>query len=184
MKAYDSFQTSLYVFLFICAAVMILLGCRFGWKYMVQKKRCTEKAEGIVVGYTKRTRGGEGSRLRLPIVEYTVEQKQYRIVGPEYRAYITKTSRRRAKKGAKQDFTTDVYRQTFRESIETSGFLDVVSNPMEELFPQGTQVPVFYDPEKPRLAYVLRYCNCRYMFWMPLLTGILLIVADILCIIF
>ena len=184
MKGYASFQTSLYLMLCVTAVVLIVLGCRFGWKYMIQKKRCTEKTTGIVVGYTKRTRGGEGSRVRLPIVEFTADQKQYRVVGPEYRAYVTKTSRRTAKKGAEHEFTTDVYRQTFRESIRESGFLDVVSNPMEELFPQGTQVPVFYDPERPKLAYVLRYCNCRYIFWLPLWTGLVLLLVDLLCIMF
>lgn len=184
MNGYASIQMTLYLLFFLCGVLMICTGCRLGWKYMVQKKRCSQKTDGIVVGYTKKIRGGEGSHVRLPIVEYTVDGVQYRTEGPEYRAYIIKTSSTSAKKGAEHTYTTDVYRQTFKETIRRSGFLDVVGNPMESLFPQGSLVPVYYDPDKPKLSYVLRYCNCRYIFWLPVLSGILVLAAEVLLIVF
>lgn len=184
MKGYASIQMTLYLLFFLCAVVMIVMGCRLGWKYMIQKKRCSQKADGIVVGYTRKIRGGEGSQIRLPMVEYTVDGVQYRVVGPEYRAYMTKTAAASAKKGTEHKYTTDVYRQTFKETIYRGSFVTVVGNPMETLFPQGSSIPVYYDPERPRLAYVLRYCNCRYIFWMPVMGGILILLTEILLIIF
>ena len=184
MKEYAAIETHICLLLLVAGALLIFFGCRSGWKYMVQKKRCTDKTDGIVVGYSRRGYGGEGSCIHLPVVEYTVLQKQYRIIGPEYRAYVTKTTRLKAEKGAEHEYTTEVRNQVFRESIRKSGFLDTVGNPMEKLFPQGSLIPVYYDPEKPKLAYVLRYCNCCYIFWMGLLTGLLLLGIDLFLIIF
>ena len=98
MKEYAAIETHICLLLLVAGALLIFLGCRFGWKYMVQKKRCTDKTDGIVVGYSRRGYGGEGSCIHLPVVEYTVLQKQYRIIGPEYRAYVTKTTRLKAEK--------------------------------------------------------------------------------------
>ena len=106
------------------------------------------------------------------------------MTGPEYRSYVTRTVSVTKKKGREHTYTTDIYRQTFKETICRGSFVTVAGNPMETLFPQGSHVPVYYDPQRPKLAYVLRYCNCRYIFWMPLLCGIGLLVADFLFIIF
>lgn len=184
MKEYTALESNICLLFMAAGVLLIVLGCRFGWKYMIQKRRCTEKTDGVVVGYSRRTYGGEGSQIHLPVVEYTVSQKQYRVTGPEYRAYVTKTSRLKADKGAEHEYTTEVKRQVFHESIRRSGFLDVVGNPMESLFPQGCQLPVYYDPERPKLAYVLRYCNCRYIFWLPVLTGCMILIADLCMVIF
>lgn len=184
MKGYASIQMSLYLLVFFCAVFMIIMGCKLGWKYMIQKKHCTKKAEGTVVGYGKKIISGEKSQIRLPQVEYTVDGVQYRVTGPEYRSYVTRTVSVTKKKGREHTYTTDIYRQTFKETICRGSFVTVAGNPMETLFPQGSHVPVYYDPQRPKLAYVLRYCNCRYIFWMPLLCGIGLLVADFLFIIF
>lgn len=184
MRGYASVQMTLYLFFFLCGVLMIVMGCRLGWKYMIQKKRCTQKTKGIVVGYTKKIRGGEGSRIRLPLVEYTVDGVQYRVVGPEYRSYVTKTASASSEKGTEHKYTTDVYRQAFKEIICRGSLVTVVGNPMETLFPQGTSVPVYYDPEQPKLAFVLRYCNCRYVFWLPVLGGVLTLLSEFLMIIF
>ncbi len=178
MKGYSSVQTTLDLLLFLCGVILIVMGCKLGWKYMIQKRRCKARTEGIVVGYAKKISGGQGSQLRLPIVEYMVEGKLYRVTGPEYRAYITKTTSVTDKNSERHQFTTDVHKQTFRENIIRGDFLTVVANPMETLFPQGSHVPVYYDPEQPKLAYVLRYCKCRYVFWLPVLAGFLLLVTE------
>lgn len=182
MKGYASIQLTLYLLLFFCSVFMIFMGCKLGWKYMIQKKRCRQKTDGIVVGYAKRIRSDENSQIRLPLVEYSVNGVQYRIVGPEYKAYVTKTVSAAKKKGAEHKYTTDVYRQTFREIICRGSFVTVVGNPMETLFPQGSRIPVYYDPERPKLAYVLRYCNCRYIFWLPVLCGAGLLIVEFLMI--
>ena len=184
MKGYASVQMNLFLLIFLCGVLMILMGCRRGWKYLIQKKHCSRKAEGTVVGYGKRISVGSGSQIRLPVVEYTVDGVQYRVTGPEYRSFVTRTVSVEEKKDAHHTYTTDVYRQTFKETICRGSFVTVAGNPMETLFPQGSHVTVYYDPQQPKLAYVLRYCNCRYIFWMPLLCGIGFLVVDLLFIIF
>ena len=39
-----------------------------------------------------------------------------------------------------------------------------------------------YDPENPKLAYVKRYCNKKWMFWTMFLTSILVLIMDIIII--
>ncbi|WP_408632280.1 DUF3592 domain-containing protein [Muricomes intestini] len=44
---------------------------------------------------------------------------------------------------------------------------------LAQLFPKGSTIDVFYNPNKPKLAYVLRYCNAKWTFWLFLFGAIL-----------
>ena len=37
-------------------------------------------------------------------------------------------------------------------------------NPMEKLYPIGSEVEVHYSPENSKLSYAIRYCNKRVLF--------------------
>lgn len=49
------------------------------------------RTNGTVTGYSAVSYGGEGSAVHLPVARYTVEGQEYRVTGPRYRGYVTRT---------------------------------------------------------------------------------------------
>lgn len=161
---------------FIFALVLFILAFKLGWKYMIQEKRCTAKTTGTVVKYTFASRG---SAVNLPVVQYEVAGKKYKVVGPEYKWYYTKTTSSLRNKATEQTYTTDIYAQNFHHSIKNNSMISFTKNPMAQLFPLFSQIDVYYDPDNPKLAYVLRYCNRKFLFWMTLVAGTVVLVAEV-----
>ena len=50
---------------------------------------------------------------------------------------------------------------------------------MAEQYPVGTVLPVWFDPQKPQRSYVLRCVDNRWVFWMLLLLGAMLLAGCI-----
>ena len=75
------------ILLSIGSFVLFILAFKLFYKYIIQEKRCTSKVKGIIKKYTLATRGGENSGIHLPVVHYIVNGKEYKVVGPEYKAY-------------------------------------------------------------------------------------------------
>ncbi|WAW15374.1 hypothetical protein [Peptostreptococcus equinus] len=50
---------------------------------------------------------------------------------------------------------------------------------MEELYSLNSEVDVFYDDKNPRLAYVKRYCDKKYLFWLGLINVLVILIIDI-----
>jgi len=50
-------------------------------------KRCTERTEGVIIRYSYALYNG----ISLPVVEYTVDGNQYKVVGPKFRSAILNT---------------------------------------------------------------------------------------------
>lgn len=153
------------IFLSIGGIVLILLAYALGYKYLIQEKRCTCLTKGRVRRYTISRRGN----VHLPIVYYRVDGLEYHVTGPEYKAYITVTKRGPA---AGNTVEYQEKNQVFKVSRTLNSFAGVYANPMEELYPLGSEVNVYYDPAKPKLAYVERYCNNKWLFWLMFLTGV------------
>ena len=51
---------------------------------------------------------------------------------------------------------------------------------MAHIYPVGTEMDVFYDPKKPRLAYASRYCDKKWVFYLMLFSGLAILIVDIL----
>jgi len=49
---------------------------------------------------------------------------------------------------------------------------------MEKIYPIGSEIDVYYDENNPKLAYVLRYCNRKWTFWLIFLSGLFTLVLD------
>jgi len=47
------------------------------------------------------------------------------------------------------------------------------------MYPLNSEIDVYYDPNNPKLAYVLRYCNKKWAFWLTFLTAIVVLITDI-----
>ena len=141
---------------------------------LIQEKKCTKKVKGIVKKYTLGSHGGNG--IHLPIVSYTVDGKEYKVIGPEYSMFkivYTKTPVSDNKMEYKED------NQVLTITRSSNTLAGVLKNPMEELYPVDSEIDVYYSQENPKLSYVLRYCNKKWAFWLTFLSGIVVLIIDL-----
>lgn len=165
------------VLLSVGGGILILIAYFCCYKYLCQERKCTEVTLGTIKGYTLASRGGESSGIHLPIVHYNVNGKKYKVVGPEYKGVITKE-----KIGLTNNNKIDAQENEQNINIKrvSNSVIRIRRNPMRELYPLHSEIEVFYCPEKPKLAYVLRYCNRKVYFWILFLSGIICLIIDLL----
>jgi len=165
------------IFLSLGDIVLFLIAFKSFYKYLIQEKKCTNKIKGIVKKYTLASRGGEDSGVHLPVVFYTINGKEYKVVGPEYKAYkvITKSTPL-----SKNSMEYKEENQVLIINRTSNSFVGIYKNPIAELYPVGSEVDVYYDPENPKLSFVLRYCNKKWAFWLTFLIGILVLISDVI----
>ena len=140
------------------------------------ERRCTCHTNGTVIGYSAVCYGGENSAVHLPVVRYTAEGREYRVTGPRYRGYVSRTVRTPLAGNACRCYEKNrvLHIERSRNSI-----IGVSRNPMAEQYPVGTVLPVWFDPQKPQRSYVLRCVDNRWVFWMLLLLGAVLLAGCI-----
>lgn len=157
------------LFLGVGGGVLLLLAFTVGYRYLVMERRCTCRTNGTVTGYSAASYGGEGSAVHLPVVSYTVEGQQYRVTGPRYRGYVSRTVRTPLAGNACRCYEKNgvLHIERSRNSI-----IGVSRNPMAEQYPVGTVLPVWFDPQKPQRSYVLRCPDNRWIFWLLFLFGL------------
>ncbi|MFR3991766.1 MAG: DUF3592 domain-containing protein [Angelakisella sp.] len=99
-----------------------------------------------------------------------------RVTGPRYRGYVTRTV-----STPFAENTCRCYEKNGVLHIERSrnSIIGVSRNPMAEQYPVGTVLPVWFDPQKPQRSYVLRCVDNRWVFWMLLLLGAVLLAGCI-----
>ena len=102
------------------------------------QKKCTAKISGLVVDYDNRNEMG----IPLPIVEYLVNGTTYRKKF-KYACYV-ETPRKKEQK--------DVFD---RKYILSAG----KNLQLREIFPKGSAMAVYYNPERPEKAFVERYAG-------------------------
>ena len=106
-------------------------------------KKCTSKISGQVVDYDSCNE----LAIPLPILEYLVNGETYRKKF-EY-AYYVETPRKKEQK--------DVFD---RKYILSAG----KNLQLREIFPKGSVMMVYYNPEKPEKAFVERYAGLDRIF--------------------
>lgn len=165
------------IFLSTGSLVLFVLAFKLFYKYMIQEKRCTSKVKGIIKKYTLATRGGEGSGIHLPIVFYIVNGKEYKVVGPEYKAYIIMNKNSSISKN-EIEYTEE--KQILKINRTSNSFVGIYRNPIEKLYPLNSEIDVYYDPSNPKISYVLRYCNKKWIFYLTFCSALLILVIDLL----
>ena len=119
-------------------------------------KRCTEKTEGVIIRYSYALYNG----ISLPVVEYTVNGKQYKVLGPKFLYAISNTISSPVGSivsDVKMDNIEDgEIPQVLRYKIYRNSFISLTKSPLMERFPIGGKVTVYYDPKKPKYSYVER----------------------------
>ena len=165
------------IFLSLGSAVLFFLSFKLYYRYLVQKKRCTEKVEGTVKRYSFLNRNG----IYLPIVSYSVGGKNYKVTGPEYKAYkiISKST-----PFSENETGISEENQVLTINRASNYFVGFHRNPIEKLYPKNSEIEVYYDPENPKLSYVLRYCNKKWCFWLMFFAGIFTLATDVFILFF
>lgn len=165
------------ILLSLGAVVLLFLSFKLFYKYLIQEKRCISKVKGTIKKYTLASRGGENSGVHLPIVFYNVNGKEYKVIGPEYRAYkiITKNSPLNSNN---MEYKEENQVLTINRTINS--FVGVYKNPIESLYPIDSDVDVYYDPKNPKLSYVLRYCNKKWAFYLTFCSAFLILAIDLI----
>ncbi len=166
------------ILLAIGGTVLLFIAFKVYYKYLVLQKKCTERTEGIVKKYTMVSYGGENSNIHLPIVQYMVDGKKYKVVGPEYKVYITLTKESLNEKNEMEHTEKD--NQIMMVNRKENAFISIKENPIKKMYPIDSTVDVYYDPQNPKLSYVLRYCNKKWAFYLTFISGICVWVLDVL----
>ena len=166
------------IFLTIFSIVLFIIAFKVYYKYLIQEKRCKARTKGIVKKYTLANRGGEHSGVHLPIVYYEVKGKEYKVTGPEYKSYRTVTTSSPLESNSEVEYKEDE-KQRLIIKQKVNSFISIYKNPMEKIYPIGSEIDVYYDESNPRLAYVLRYCNRKWAFGLIFLSALFILILDI-----
>ena len=167
------------IFLSLWTIGTFTIAFKFFYRYLKEEKKCTMETVGKVKDYERITRG---KSVRLPIISFEVNGQEYKTIGPRYKWFKTVKTKNPLHINTKQEHAIDPYDQIFRQKITGSNI--ILKNPMQELFPVGSTVPVFYDPRNPKLSYVLRYCNQKWLFWLLISVGVIAFILNIILLLF
>ena len=138
-------------------------------------KKCTEKTEGKITRYSNVLYND----ISLPVVEYTVDGNQYKVVGPKFLSSVSKTVATPLNSIVSEvkleGFDNGEIPQVLRYQVRRNSFISVTKSPLMERFPIGGKVTVYYDPNKPKLSYVERPLKLGRFLWLTKLSVYLLI---------
>ena len=151
----------------------------FGKRALFFEKLCKNTVQGKVVKYTFFNYGGSGN-VRWPIVEYSIKEHTYNVIGPKYKGVVTvakQTPWHEIK--TEQDYWISE-KGWIHIRVNANSSIRISNNIMEEMYPVGTNVTVYYNPKKPKEAYAGKYYTSKYSFYALLIFVITLILAIIL----
>jgi hypothetical protein len=160
------------IMLSVYTVVLFVLAYALAYKYMVQEERCTARTKGIIQRYTFASRG---NGIFLPVVFYTVNGKEYKLVGPEYRMYKTVV---RKSPVFENETEYGEESQVFIVNRTVNAAVGIYHNPMKTQYPLYSEIDVYYDPNHPKLAYVLRYCNLKWIFYALFFAALFTLMLD------
>ena len=135
-------------------------------------KRCTAHTQGTVLRPSALNYGG----IHVPLVEYFVDGKAYRVSGPRFRGARVRefTSPTPVEPEVQTNLSAkEKLPATLRVKI-THGPGYLLESPLMKLYPVGSFAEIHYDPAKPKRAYVQRFEGC--VWWLSVLLFVLALV--------
>lgn len=126
------------IFTFV-AIIMCLIAFIIKRNSVKKRKSCSSQTYGIVVGHSMANHNG----VYPPIVEYEINGNKYKknySVGLVVKQYVPLT------KGQVSSINED------KISINMNQYFQ--SDIMSSQFPVGSSIPVYYNPERPKQAFV------------------------------
>lgn len=151
--------------------IFILLAIIFKLKDKSIVKKCNQVVKGSVIKYTLYENNG----VHFPVIEYSVNDEKYTQV-LKYGWIISKET-------SFNDVKTKVESDAYGENLKIIKNSHLSTNVLKEKFPIGETLDVFYNPQKPKQSYVLRFVKSP-MTKIFLLTGVLFIILSFIGILF
>lgn len=148
----------------------------FDIRKMKKDKRCSNYITGRVTGVSVAKYAG----LHIPLVEYSVNGKLYKVAGPKFRSgsvvsvstpFASPTAQIETNLTTKENLPLHL-----KVKMKKNSFVSVEQSPLFQLYPIGSEVDVFYNPKKPKESFVQR--NEGVSIWiLALLGGLALILT-------
>jgi len=123
-----------------------LLFITIGLIIVIAQKKKTKRCTKITTGYVKRNRY-RGKGIIFPMVEYQVENKIY-TVARKYRGYVSKINL-----GIPEGVDKEIGAYISSNDVVHTyhcGYMNIAN----KLWPIGTEMKVYYNPNKPKEAFV------------------------------
>lgn len=132
------------IFIFV-GIILLILSLIFKMQDKKMVKQCNQITKGKVIKYTLWNNNG----VHFPIVEYIINNVKYnqRL---KYAWIISKSSSFNRVK-------TEVENDVQKDNLVINRNAHIYTNPLEEQFPVGTELDVFYNPKNPNKSYVMRF---------------------------
>ena len=130
---------------------MILLSIPFFLRLKKIRRKCSEMTTGKVIDYYVKRNGDMGSSI-APIVEYSVNGKTYKA----YRRYkgIKSVKKIPPKQSGNTEQSTFYISKNDWFCKTQNGQVANLSFQAKEMWPIDSELPVVYNPDKPKQAYV------------------------------
>lgn len=125
--------------------VFLLMAVLFRNADQKMLKRCTRRTKGTVIRFTH----WENNGVHFPVVKYLVNNTAYQQT-LKYGAVVRRSS---SLNPVNSTLESDVNENTL--VIKTNSRIS--RNPLAASFPVGTEMDVYYDPQKPKRSYVMRF---------------------------
>lgn len=170
----------LFIFALACWICFYLFGIR-KWK---KGDRCGVRTMGKVIGSSAIHYGG----IPIPLVEYVVDGKVYKVAGPKFRSGVAVRISTPFGSPEAQVETNLTTRENLplrlKVKMQRNSFVSGYQSPLFQLYPLGSAVDVFYNPKKPKEAFVQRYEGVSKWLFILLLIVSLVLTAGGLFVIF
>lgn len=168
---------SIYILTFSLAMLIIWYFTYF--KKRNKEKRYLEKTTGIVIRYSNTRYNG----IRLPVVQYIVDNKKYKVVGPKFRWIVVKKINNPLNNSKNEIISNLTTKKSLPEILKISLYNNQIINfkrlPLYELYPVNSEVEVYYNPSKPKESYVERNIKPSKLLNLILLGGIILMIFSL-----
>lgn len=146
------------VFLSVLPAIIAVLIALYicGFRHIGKEERCTMHVKGKIIRYS----AVQYSGINIPLVEYWINDKRYKITGPKFTSVVvTRVSspRRAIKAVSKSNLTTrEMLPKKLRMTIYSNSMVNMEGMHLADLYPVHSEVDVYCNPNKPKEAFVQR----------------------------
>lgn len=140
------------ILVILIGAVMLAV---FVWLGFKRPKYRKEHFTGHTTGTVERMSNIYSCNIRVPLVSYSVEGQTYKVAGPRFAACTTVFADVAGMQvlSTGSNITVDGELPTV---VKMKGNAAAAQAAMESRYPVGKSVDVFYDPDKPKKAFVER----------------------------
>lgn len=162
-------------YILVFAIIMFCVWYFIDFKKTVLKKKCTDKTNGKIIKYSRIAY----NKINLPVVEYIVNGVTYKTVGPKFKGTITKCFSASFAKSSSVETnltTRENLPDVLKIHIKNSSYIE---NPLLSLYPIGSDVEVYYNPNKPRMSYVQRVVKPYWLLKILLFLSIVLLIFSL-----